>query len=119
MSLFGSSIRISSTPPTIIGVEAGYFARKAARVRAPTPPPPGTAAPASGKARARPAAPAPRHTWGSASTAWRSTTFRPWNTGDLADDHPGLGIVLTDRVLSDVDEPLTVHVHAVALRRVE
>ena len=39
--------------------------------------------------------------------------------GHLADNLAGLRIVFADRVLSDVDEPLAVHIHAVPLRRIE
>src|SRR4030095_154115 len=38
---------------------------------------------------------------------------------DFANELAALPVVLTDRVLSDVDEPLAVYVHAVSLWRVE
>ena len=52
----------------------------------------------------------------STSTAARLPVGR---ARDLSNNFASLRIIFTDRVLSDVDKPFAVHIHAVPLRRVE
>ena len=117
-------------PPTIIGVVGGYFARKAAVAAACAA---GSALPPPRPPRPRPAAPG----GGGRNPAigpwppWPGTTLRerrgPIGTAvlplgrarNLGDHLACLHVVLPDRVLPEVREPLAVGVHAVPLRRDE
>src|SRR5262249_22492313 len=49
----------------------------------------------------------------------RLAFWRVWDVRYFSDDFASLRIILPDRVLSDVDEPLVIHVHPVPLRRVK